>query len=710
MYTTLVLAFLFPALAFGAGKKPSHPYFLGKKVVGLSPVENIQIEMPNQEIHNFGEDYQASLVTNLIQTGRYIVADALPRVQRTQRILERYAWSGSVTPAANVTVEVDALNFSTGSRGEQSFYGFDERFRNIFNDGKGEQKNEFPLRGNFVYPSWFGDTFQQKGVSPFDSLSGLDLGDGFNLDFLFAWLHVKYARYHSELHLKLKLDTLSEFSNSFRWIKVSGDGFFFDVAGAYQNFSAGIALARKDAMSQAFKKAISGSVDAIDRALQELPLLARVDAVLQDGTVLLGTGPYSEVQPGVIYECVDDPRIQIQVSASVASGSIAKFISGRPSSVNDGKLFKQLLEAPVRAVARNSGVPDAVESIALNKENFPPSSLTSLVPEISRALAFLRSIAEVIFLPYRIWRYFMYDQSYHRVADRGGVDLFDINQSSWAKQMGLHLAPEMENDHPVVAVLDSGVDYNHPSLHDSLWLNPFPALDENSRQDRYGWDFISNDSRPFDDHYHGTQVASLVSMVAPKAKIMPVKIFNPWGITTSAAIYGGFLYAVDHGAQIILCSWSTFIQSEAIRKGIGYAKDHGVVVVASAGDQGLNLNRWKVYPASFAPEFSNLLVVTGVDSNYHLFDRKYRKANYGSTIVRLAAPGDEIQVAEPRRRKAKESSSGLAAAIVAGVLARNLTSSSGNYLDWINELVLKSQPISQLEGFIQGGNFVQVQK
>src|SRR5690606_37406802 len=108
--------------------------------------------------------------------------------------------------------------------------------------------------------------------------------------------------------------------------------------------------------------------------------------------------------------------------------------------------------------------------------------------------------------------------------------------------------------------------------------------------------------------------------VAPKAQIMPVKIFNPWGITSSGAIYAGFHYAVDHGARIILCGWATPVDSAALRQGVAYAKDHSVVVIAASGDEGADLSSSPYFPAAWSQSYDNVITVAGVDAEDQLMD------------------------------------------------------------------------------------------
>jgi hypothetical protein len=704
-----------PEICGAAAKKPQSPKD-GKRVIQLDRVQATQIEMPDGTVQSFGEDFQAALTTRLFQTGKYILADSEMNERQSAPLAttptDPYLWSGTWVPSAMVSFEIKAVTFQTGTRGEKMFYGFDERFRNRYNDGTGREKNEFPLRLNSNQTNWFGNTFNRKGLPPFDSRSGLDLGDGFNIDFLYAWLTVKYARYHAELRVLMEMKLPTSTLSSLQTIAVKGEGFFFDVAGAYDQYSAGISFARTDAMSHALKNVISGSYEAIDGALSALPLMARVDGILADGTVLLGTGPNSEIQTGMSYEPLDRMGLQVAVESSGLSGSIGKIVKGNVNNLGLGQLLRQV---PAQEVApfqvRSSSLESSdqktpsLESIQLPSANLPPASLEGLVPGLGRAQAILKSFAELAFLPYRIARYFLYNQSYHRRSDLGSSGVKRLEKEKWVRQIGLDLAPKMAEGAPVVAILDSGIDYNHPAIHPALWINLAPTLDFRGYQDYYGWDFISNDARPYDDGYHGTQLASLVLQVAPSSKVMPIKIFNPWGITSSAAIYAGFQYAVDHGAQVILCGWSTSVRSAALEEGVAYARDHQVPVVTAAGDGGVSLEVHPFYPASYSLRYDNLLVVTSVTEKDEVRDAGVRGVNFGNQTVHLAAPGESISVAEPRSNWSRISSSSLPAAIVAGALAREISfyQVTGNYKDWINDLLNGSDPITALNGKVKNG-------
>lgn len=722
------------AAAWDAGaagkKKPAPPALDGKRVIALAPVENVRIQMPDEAWHDFGEDFQAALSTRLTKSGKYIVADPPPPVGIGSGVAglraratapPDFQWPGGFVPAAGLTVTVEALSFTTGSRGERMMYGFDERLRTPYNDGHETAAEEFPLRTVSFEPNWFDRAFDARGTAPFDSRAGLDLGDGLRVDILFAWLAVKYARYRAELGLRLDIDAPLAGRREYRLVRVKGEGFFFDVAGAYQGYSAGIRVARRDAMLRALRRSLDGAYEAVERAVAGMPLTARIDSVAEEGgrpLYLLGTGPGAEVRAGTRYEIVAAPGTVLEVERSVQSGALARLVSGDAAVALPGQVLRQAgtgaqvlgragsqisgVRMALRAATGTSDVPAAVESIELPWKNLSKADFKDgEVPDVSFWTALWKSVVETALLPYRIWRYFMYDQTYHAEADGEGSPESWAERArgeSWARQIGLDAAGPGPDEAVTVAVIDSGVDYNHPAVHDALWLNPTPWSDPQGRKDRYGWDFVSGDSRPFDDGYHGTWVASAVLAVAPRARILPIKVFNPWGVTRSGAILGAFQYAVDRGARVIVCGWATRQASRAIEQGVEAARARGVAVVAAAGDRGDDLADVAAYPAALGARYDNVLTVSGVDLSDELVKERGRFANFGAQSVRLAAPGQGIRVAEPRNREATVTTTAVAAALAAGALAR-----LGGGAEAIPDLLDAAEPVSGLEGAVAAG-------
>jgi type VII secretion-associated serine protease mycosin len=142
-----------------------------------------------------------------------------------------------------------------------------------------------------------------------------------------------------------------------------------------------------------------------------------------------------------------------------------------------------------------------------------------------------------------------------------------------------------------VAVVDTGVDLDHPDLSGRLIA---------------GHNFVSNNSNPQDDVGHGTMVAGIIAAdrnnhrgiagIAPLAKVMPVKVLGSDGSGTDADIAAGITWATDHGADIINLSLGGAGDDPALRAAVAYAIAHDVVVVAAAGNDGAETVG---YPASY---------------------------------------------------------------------------------------------------------------
>jgi subtilisin family serine protease len=152
---------------------------------------------------------------------------------------------------------------------------------------------------------------------------------------------------------------------------------------------------------------------------------------------------------------------------------------------------------------------------------------------------------------------------------------------------------------------------------------------------------------------HGTMVAGIVHLVAPKAKIMPVKVFGGDGTATVSTIVQGIYWAVDNGADVLNMSFSAADPSQEMQNAIQYAVDRGVICVASVGNDGEQTN---VYPAGYA--------AIGVGSTDNLL-RRSSFSNYGNSTD-LAAPGEGIVTLYPGNHYAAGWGTSFSAPFVAG--------------------------------------------
>ena len=130
---------------------------------------------------------------------------------------------------------------------------------------------------------------------------------------------------------------------------------------------------------------------------------------------------------------------------------------------------------------------------------------------------------------------------------------------------------------------------------------------------------------------HGTMIAGVIHLIAPRARIMPLRVFGPDGRTDTATIIRAIYYAVDHGAEVVNMSFSTSELSPELTRAIDYATQRGVICVASAGNQARDA---ETYPASLP----NVLGVAATDDS----DHRSLFSNFGPKVADLAAPGEGI--------------------------------------------------------------------
>lgn len=198
----------------------------------------------------------------------------------------------------------------------------------------------------------------------------------------------------------------------------------------------------------------------------------------------------------------------------------------------------------------------------------------------------------------------------------------------------------------VVAVVDTGSDLTHPDLAANLWQNPgetagnFQDDDGNGFVDDVrGWDFVSNDADPFDDHAHGTHVAGTIAAVAGngagvagvawRAKIMSLKGLDGGGSGDSDKLAEAIVYAAENGAHVINMSWRSIGVPEVVEDALAAAYDLGVVLVAAAGND--YTEAWRAHPAS-----SRYVLCIGASTPT---DQRAQFSNSGGSVDVLAPGG-----------------------------------------------------------------------
>ena len=241
-------------------------------------------------------------------------------------------------------------------------------------------------------------------------------------------------------------------------------------------------------------------------------------------------------------------------------------------------------------------------------------------------------------------------------------DVPDLGGDEWGRD--LVKAPEvwaqgLTGDGIVVAVIDSGVDYNHPDLTGNIWSNSGEngvdaagrnkasnGLDDDGNgfvDDFRGWDFVNNDNDPIDDNNHGTHISGLVAAkkdgvgitgVAPTAKIMPLKILDRSGSGKIRDEIAAINYAVANGAKIVNVSLGGLQLNDPELNAIRAAEAKGVTVISAAGNDA----RPQVdYPARFAAEVG--IAVASIQRNKQFSDFSNRA---GTEVINyFIAPGGD---------------------------------------------------------------------
>ena len=191
----------------------------------------------------------------------------------------------------------------------------------------------------------------------------------------------------------------------------------------------------------------------------------------------------------------------------------------------------------------------------------------------------------------------------------------------------------------VVAVIDTGVDYNHPDLAANRWSSP---TDPNV----HGFNAINGKLDPMDDNSHGTHCSGTIAGsgdngvgvvgVSWNASIMGVKFLSGAGSGTLADAVKAIDWATNNGAQIMSNSWGGGGYSQALFDAIKRAQDKGILFIAAAGNDAGNNDTRASYPASY--ELDNVISVAASNN----VDNLAYFSNYGANKVHLAAPGENI--------------------------------------------------------------------
>jgi subtilisin family serine protease len=276
----------------------------------------------------------------------------------------------------------------------------------------------------------------------------------------------------------------------------------------------------------------------------------------------------------------------------------------------------------------------------------------------------------------------------------------------------------------VIAVIDTGVDYNHPDLKANMWTNPGETPGDNIDNDKngfvddvYGYDFANNDANPMDDDDHGTHVAGTIGAVGNNGtgvvgvswnvSLMAVKFLGPRGGTTANAIKS-VQYVTNMrkaGVNIVASnnSWGGGAFNQSLKDAIDEGGKAGILFVAAAGNESNDNDESPVFPTSY--DSQSIISVAATDRR----NRLANFSNYGETSVDIGAPGVDIYSTVPNNRYDSYSGTSMAAPQVTGAIALLAAAKPGLTAAELKTAILATaQPIPALAGKVATGGLLNV--
>ena len=302
----------------------------------------------------------------------------------------------------------------------------------------------------------------------------------------------------------------------------------------------------------------------------------------------------------------------------------------------------------------------------------------------------------------------------YKTKPTGGGNNISYDDPLFGQQWGLQTMklpqlwqqPIITQKRPIIAILDTGVDIDHPDLKANIWTNTKESegaedYDDDGngfKDDLHGWDFVNQTGRIGDWNGHGTHCAGIAAAVGgngigivganPDALIMPVTVMQSDGTGDVATIIKGIDYAVANGADIISMSFGSYGESKAQEQALGRAYQKAILV-AAAGNDGMCLNHAHPGRGQFAPKpmypavYSFVLGVQAMNSKGNITgwsnydDNGPTYTEWGEDKLynyELLAPGANIESTYPGGNYKSLNGTSMATPMVAGALSRLIQS------------------------------------
>ena len=333
---------------------------------------------------------------------------------------------------------------------------------------------------------------------------------------------------------------------------------------------------------------------------------------------------------------------------------------------------------------------------------------TAKLKSVDEAIAEIKSMAEV---EYAEPNYLVYTL----VTDADVYSLDPLYGEQWGFDAinlpALWAMPKISDKRPVIAILDTGVEFTHMDLLNNIWTNEAEftgatGTDDDGngyKDDMYGWDFVNQNNRMDDYNGHGTHCAGIAAAVGgngkggvganPDALIMPIAVLQSDGAGDIATLVKGIDYATANGADILSLSLGTYASSIALEQALAKAYQNAVIV-AAAGNDGRCINLHKcphpitgeknvgapMYPAAYTfvlgvqatDKSGELASFSNYDCDGPLFSNPIFFGEEQLYNYELKAPGVSVMSTYPGGRYKALNGTSMACPLVAGAISRLL--------------------------------------